>query len=135
MNVSYAQAAKELDVNPGTFKRWVHEGLPVERIGRVVRVDMSKARRWIAGRPKLRTVRPTRVYFGRQGDRIKIGFARDVPRRAQELGIDVITSLPGGKPLELLFHKHFEASRIEGEWYRETPDLLAVIDCIARGHD
>lgn len=133
--VSYADAAEALGVKYGTFKRWVHEGLPVQRMGSVRKVNMSDAKQWVANNPRLRAARPTSVYFGRKDGMIKIGFAVDVERRATELGIEVITFIPGGKPLELLFHKRFEYCRIEGEWYHPSDELIAVIECVARGHD
>lgn len=66
------------------------------------------------------------VYAIQAGDRIKIGFTTDLPRRMHEMqtGSSVqlvcIGHCPGGQPLERALHKQFAGSRLHGEWFRLT---------------
>lgn len=76
------------------------------------------------------------VYFARAGQDgpIKIGFTRKSPlERISELQtgcpwrISLIGSLAGQKCHEDWLHDRFDASRLEGEWFLATPELLAVV--------
>lgn len=75
------------------------------------------------------------VYFGR-GERtglIKIGWSRDVERRARALSagseaVEVLCVLPGGTRLEALFLAHFDEFRVRGEWFSPSPAIMAMID-------
>lgn len=82
------------------------------------------------------------VYFIQSGKRgpIKIGTTRDVLRRLRlfQTGsaqpLTLIGAIPGGRKLERQIHQHLATDRLDGEWFKPTPDvrrwaqLAAVID-------
>jgi hypothetical protein len=77
------------------------------------------------------------IYFLRAGHDgpIKIGFTRKDPlERIAELQtgcpwrLHLIGHLAGEKRHEDWLHDRFDASKMEGEWFRETPELLAAIE-------
>lgn len=78
----------------------------------------------------------TFVYFiQEEGDGpIKIGVGTNAGLRLRELQIGTPRQLhlrcvvPGGRLLERTIHRAFERSRIQGEWFRPTQDLLALVD-------
>ena len=74
------------------------------------------------------------VYFIADGTgHVKIGVSNDVPARMAQLQTGNPTRLrllavcPGGEPLERQLHRQFAHVRAEGEWFRLTADLQAVI--------
>lgn len=77
-----------------------------------------------------------RVYFARRPStgEIKIGFSDNIAERltniSNELGerVELLGSIPGGQPLEFALHRRFAATRQRGEWFRESNDLLALIE-------
>lgn len=72
----------------------------------------------------------TWIYFVRVGDAVKIGRAKDLGARLRLLRVDnadevqllakIRGTVAGEKEIQDLFHK----SRIRGEWFRETPELI-----------
>lgn len=81
------------------------------------------------------------VYFFRASGtgRIKIGFtARDVAKRLQSVHagspvpVELLTSVTASTRQEALLHIHFMACRVHGEWFEPHPDLLALIDEVAK---
>jgi hypothetical protein len=74
------------------------------------------------------------VYFigGRTGP-IKIGFTTKVEERLQRLSsnspvpLRVLASFTGSMADEGRLHDLFQASRIHGEWFQRSPDILAEI--------
>lgn len=78
------------------------------------------------------------VYFiRRKGDPsglIKIGLTSDLSRRLASMettipeGIDLLVAIDGGEPVEAHFHALFRDSRVSGEWFVPSADLLACID-------
>lgn len=64
------------------------------------------------------------VYFIRCGNRVKIGFAKDVGRRLRTLQVgspeplDLLGTLKGTPDHERLIHWRFRRWREEGEWFR-----------------
>lgn len=65
----------------------------------------------------------------------KIGFSRDMRSRINmlRLGSPVDTEVAlllvdAGELMEVELHKRFADSRIHGEWFRETPELVAFIE-------
>ncbi len=124
---SYGDFAAELGVPIGTVKRWVHEGMPVVRMGPRVAVDVVNARRWVGDRGMRN--RKGHVYFARgPNGTIKIGFTSDLGRRMSELGAEVVATVPGSIALEYAIHDLFREDRIHGEWFRPSRALLAFIE-------
>lgn len=80
----------------------------------------------------------SRVYFARAGDRIKIGWSRNVAGRMAQLQtanadpVLLLATVPGGRLLESRLHNEYAPARVAGEWFMCTPDLLAHIEAIAR---
>jgi hypothetical protein len=76
------------------------------------------------------------VYFiKRQSDgAIKIGYTGCMKTRLNRIqcnaktDIDILCVIDGGRPIEHLFHKQFEAFRLEGEWFSPGTELLEYID-------
>lgn len=79
----------------------------------------------------------SRVYFiqsgGAQGP-IKIGRAEDVDARLRELQtgnpqkLTLLATMRGGRAAERTLHARFRTSRIRGEWFVPSPELLEVIE-------
>lgn len=72
------------------------------------------------------------VYFLRAGDRVKIGWASSVRRRARELQgacpdrlvlahFVPATGTADGRRMEREFHRRFAACRVRGEWFNFHP--------------
>lgn len=75
-----------------------------------------------------------RVYFiGGISGPLKIGVTTDLRSRLKTLQIAssqplyVLTSVPGGRETESYFHRKFEGHRLEGEWFKRHPELMAEI--------
>lgn len=73
------------------------------------------------------------VYFARAGDRIKIGWSRQVASRLAHLQtgnatpIELLGVLPGARSKERELHDRFADARVAGEWFEATPELLDFI--------
>lgn len=80
------------------------------------------------------------VYFLRaeHSGNIKIGCTGNLERRLATLAgassepVAVIGTVAGGTALEAHLHDLFAASRLRGEWFAATPDLVAYIDRVKR---
>lgn len=143
--LTYAEFAKRHGFTRGTVTRWAHEGMPVERFGRLARItDESAALAWVRGlapRPNTRQHRRSRIYFARRisDGAIKIGWTVDVARRAQwELkknyggdDFEILTTLPGTKRTEAAFHRAFAEDANERELFRPSEALLAFVSMLA----
>lgn len=78
----------------------------------------------------------TSVYFMQAGEGgpIKIGLTNCVANRlryiqtGQPCEIELLGSVTGGKDLEEALHVRFAADRLRGEWFKDTPELRAVIE-------
>jgi hypothetical protein len=76
------------------------------------------------------------VYFlRRESDQcIKIGctgiISRRVARITRDIGepVTVLAACPGYRDEEWALHDHLQATRVDGEWFHPTPQLLAFID-------
>lgn len=71
------------------------------------------------------------LYFARSllgGELIKIGISRDVPRRLAALSAEPIAVAEGKGYLEKLIHDKFKESRVHGEWFHPTEELLKLIE-------
>jgi hypothetical protein len=76
------------------------------------------------------------IYFARCEDMngyIKIGRATNPRKRISDLRngcpyeVILLATLPGGLLREKILHRRFEASRIRGEWFSPSPELMEVI--------
>lgn len=123
---------------------------PVERIGDLSLCDLHRSRLFeaIAARTEAlrrehdRAMREREkvapVYYVRRADGlIKIGWTGQLARRLTTLTrehgpIELLATHPGGRDVEQRQHARFRDARVEGEWFRPTPELLAHIDKIAR---
>jgi hypothetical protein len=81
----------------------------------------------------------TNIYFLRDPDgAIKIGKAVDVEKRIQALQagnprqLTTLLVVRAPRRLEFELHRRFEASRLQGEWFASSPELL---NCIASLRD
>ena len=76
---------------------------------------------------------PAVVYYMLFGDRIKIGTTRDILKRMQSVPNDrVLATEPGDFHLEAVRHNEFKSARIKGEWFRQSPELLAHIEVLQK---
>lgn len=70
----------------------------------------------------------TVVYFVRFGDRVKIGFTSDMKARMAVIPHDeILATIPGGRELEQKLHHRFKLTRLTGEWFRISPELMHFI--------
>lgn len=80
------------------------------------------------------------IYFARQGESgpIKIGHTDNVKNRFDSLQtasaehLQLLAIIPGDRSREKSLHGLFENSRINGEWFAPTPELLGIIGAIAK---
>jgi hypothetical protein len=72
-----------------------------------------------------------RVYFVRNGDRVKIGYTTNLRSRLDALCLRtdaVLLLLGGGKDLEGALHRYFAEHRVPNtEWFRYAPEIKAYI--------
>jgi hypothetical protein len=81
-----------------------------------------------------------KVYFVRESGTgaIKIGMSKQLSKRLSELArilpyaIDLLATIDGGREVEWALHNRFDHARIQREWFRPVPELLAYIDEIKR---
>lgn len=79
------------------------------------------------------------VYFVQSGSSgpIKIGFAKNAGVRLRGLQtgshekLRLLCAIPGGRALEAALHKAFKDARLDGEWFKPTPALVALTREIA----
>lgn len=82
------------------------------------------------------------VYFVEAVDLnlIKIGYALDLEKRFTALmtsspaALSLLGVLRGGPRLEMAIHEQLAAHRAHGEWFRKTPEVMAVV-ATAEQHD
>lgn len=75
------------------------------------------------------------IYFiqGESGGPIKIGYTTDLEQRLKTLQtgypdrLDLLLAFPGKPKHEKAIHKQFEPYRLNGEWFRPTPEVMAKI--------
>lgn len=77
------------------------------------------------------------VYFVRaDSGRIKIGRSADVVQRLTQLrldageGVALIAAFPGVGRFERRVHSAVAADRIDGEWFRPSPAVMALAHCL-----
>jgi hypothetical protein len=77
------------------------------------------------------------VYFLFSNGSIKIGFTKNITTRLDDLktglacGVECFIAVQGTPLLERALHRKFYASRMSGEWFEPTKDLLAFIAKVA----
>lgn len=73
------------------------------------------------------------VYFASAGNRVKIGWSKQVGTRLAQLQtgnpdpIKLLGTVPGGRAKERKIQDRFAHARVHGEWFEATPELLAFI--------
>jgi hypothetical protein len=74
------------------------------------------------------------IYFMEAGDFIKIGYTRSPAARGIKMSTDnpfplrLLHIEDGTFKRETLYHRHFAAIRVRGEWFHKTPELLTFIE-------
>lgn len=92
--------------------------------------DLQNGRRFLPNGDPLEC-----VYYIRFGDRIKIGTTKNLLNRLVAIPYDEVLAIePGGFGLESLRHKDFGAHRINGEWFNNSPEILAHINLVRAVH-
>ncbi|MDI3330691.1 MAG: GIY-YIG nuclease family protein [Micrococcus sp.] len=80
-----------------------------------------------------RNTAPGTIYYLRMGDRIKIGFTRDLQQRlaAYPPHTEVLATHPGTFQLEAEMHQKFKAHRAERrEWFHPHAEIDAHIETV-----
>ncbi len=73
------------------------------------------------------------VYFVRGGGFVKIGCSTNVAarfraiRNTSPVPVELVGQMRGGTLEEGRLHDRFARDRAHGEWFRESPELLALI--------
>jgi hypothetical protein len=76
------------------------------------------------------------VYFAQAGNRIKIGWSRNVAQRITQLQtgnpepVQLLATTPGARTLERQLHTRFAAARLTGEWFQNTPEIHTYIQTL-----
>jgi T5orf172 domain. len=76
----------------------------------------------------------TSIYFAKCGDHIKIGIANNVKKRLSGMQtgsaapITLLASFGGGVHDERKLHERLRAHWVQGEWFRDCPEVRAVMD-------
>jgi hypothetical protein len=81
------------------------------------------------------------VYFVETCDRqyLKIGFSTQVQKRLHtvlgiklpgDFALRVLGSIPGTRDTESWFHVTFAPARVNGEWFRQTPEIQAFLEAL-----
>lgn len=112
-----------------TADRGAVVGVVVERGGPCSHAIKRERERW-----------EQRVYFFRCLDckLIKIGFSKDYRKRKVQIErttehvLDIVGVMFGDRWTEAQVHGQFARDRVQGEWFRESPALLAYIQDEAR---
>jgi hypothetical protein len=76
---------------------------------------------------------PGSVYVIQHGNRVKIGFSKNVKVRLTNLPYErIIAIIPGDRRLEHAMLTKFKSIRTSGEWFEAHPDLIAFAESLAR---
>jgi hypothetical protein len=149
------QAAERLYVKPDWLRRWLlehpasHDGrpffAPLGRTKTFDEEDITRLRVAIKNQIVSHAFRkfearndPGHIYFVEAGEFIKIGYTRSPDHRLHKMRTDlpfeikVLHMHPGTFKQEKIFHRQFASTRVRGEWFRKTPELLALIERLAR---
>lgn len=135
--IPHARCGRRLQFDPIELRRWRREWKKMQAPRGVPSTSSDFTPEQIAGLPDTGW-----VYFFQaiDGGAIKIGKA-DAPLRRlaatqahSPVRLRMLGTLPGGKRREYELHRRFKASRLHGEWFEPTPELLAEIVAAGRGH-
>lgn len=125
---------------PRTARLWHGRGKPSPEEFATIRNRAAQLsldlHTWMRGRRPRGPQRERRgtIYFVRAGERIKIGFSQDVPRRLAQLQLffpdvlEVVLELPGTILLERELHRRFGDLNIRQEWFEFAPPIAAFVD-------
>ena len=74
----------------------------------------------------------TQVYVLRSANGLKIGYTKDLTQRLQNLrtadpDLTLIMSFPGDQQTEKAIHRRLQSDRLNGEFFRDNPQVLAVL--------
>lgn len=136
------------DFEPRTARLWHGRGEPTpEELVKIKLVaarltnDLEDWRFRTPDRPKAPRQRSFRrrsprgfIYFIRAGERVKVGFTKDVKRRLSQLQtffpepLDLLVAAPGSMLMERELHNVFAEHHITREWFSLTPDLARFAD-------
>ncbi|WP_396921658.1 hypothetical protein [Mycolicibacterium sp.] len=73
------------------------------------------------------------VYYLKFGDRVKIGTSTNLRKRLLDIPHDEVLAVePGGSAMERCRHLQFANSRVNGEWFSSTDDLMQHIEALNR---
>jgi hypothetical protein len=107
---------------------------PLQEVRRAILDRPPSAPRPAPDRPNRETV--GLVYFLRLGNRVKIGFTRNIGSRLAVLPHDEVLGVAvGGFADEKRCHDAFAHLRTTGEWFKAEPDLLAFIADVTEPYD
>jgi len=75
------------------------------------------------------------IYFVQSidGGPVKIGYTTQLPKRLADLRsmnprfLVLLASMPGTEDDERRLHERFSTTRLHGEWFKSTTDLVALI--------
>lgn len=73
------------------------------------------------------------VYIIKAGDRIKIGFSRDVQARLSAIQcgsseqLELLATLPGDHKLERTIHRRLCTHHCRGEWYADNDEVRGIL--------
>ena len=85
---------------------------------------------------ELATPRVEVVYYVRFDDRIKIGTTGNLKQRMRAVWHDEVVALErGGRRRERSRHEQFAMSRLGGEWFAASADLMEHIEQVRAGVD
>lgn len=74
------------------------------------------------------------IYIVQLGDRVKIGFTLNMKRRMGQVPHErVLATFPGTLADEAAMHEAFAESRVTGEWFAVSPELLKMTRLIREG--
>lgn len=69
------------------------------------------------------------VYIIRMGNRIKIGFTRNLTQRMRDVpNEEILAVFPGSMADEGALHKRFDEFRTVGEWFTADPSIIAYAE-------
>lgn len=73
------------------------------------------------------------VYYIQFGDRVKIGFSRNLRDRLSALPYDrLIGTEPGGRQVEARRHRQFAEHRISGEWFHAASEIVELAESLPK---
>jgi hypothetical protein len=126
-----------VDFRPRTVRLWHGTGEPssealagIKQRAESFTIDLkdwrlrSRSNRKLLAGGQLRKLRKRGfIYVVRAGDRVKIGFSKDIKRRISELQtlfpdeLELLLATPGSIVIEHSLHARFREFAVKGEWF------------------